>query len=179
MKKLAPGAVFYDIYKKFHIAFVNIFPVILYLCHTAPASGRQSNTINNRLHPQHPDNMKLITRAICAAAICAVATTTLTLCVGKNTDIEGRWIQPVPGQPDAWQGIALEPDGKASSINMATLAYDTWTIEGNRLILGGKSIGNGQTIDFSDTLVVVRLSADTMVLRMGAMDPEYTREKCQ
>ncbi|MCX4368310.1 MAG: lipocalin family protein, partial [Duncaniella sp.] len=74
---------------------------------------------------------------------------------------------------------ALEPDGKASSINMATLAYDTWTIEGNRLILGGKSIGNGQTIDFSDTLVVVRLSADTMVLRMGAMDLEYTREKCQ
>lgn len=126
-----------------------------------------------------PDNMKLITRAICAAAICAVATATLTLCVGKNTDIEGRWVQPVPGQPDAWQGIALEPDGKASSINMATLAYDTWTIEGNRLILGGKSIGNGQTIDFSDTLVVVRLSADTMVLRMGAMDLEYTREKCQ
>ena len=62
---------------------------------------------------------------------------------------------------------------------MATLAYDTWTIEGNCLILGGKSIGNGQTIDFSDTLVVVRLSADTMVLRMGAMDFEYTREKCQ
>ncbi|MDE5895439.1 MAG: lipocalin family protein [Muribaculum intestinale] len=123
--------------------------------------------------------MKLITRAICAAAICGVATATLTLCVGKNTDIEGRWVQPVPGQPDAWQGIALEPDGKASSINMATLAYDTWTIEGNRLILGGKSIGNGQTIDFSDTLVVVRLSADTMVLRMGAMDFEYTREKCQ
>lgn len=62
---------------------------------------------------------------------------------------------------------------------MATLAYDTWTIEGNRLILGGKSIGNGQTIDFSDTLVVVRLSADNMVLRMDAMDLEYTREKCQ
>ncbi|MDE5705147.1 lipocalin family protein [Muribaculum sp.] len=123
--------------------------------------------------------MKLITRAICAAAICAVATATLTLCVGKNTDIEGRWVQPVPGQPDACQGIALEPDGKASSINMATLAYDTWTIEGNRLILGGKSIGNGQTIDFSDTLVIVRLSADTLVLRMDAMALEYTREKCQ
>ena len=59
--------------------------------------------------------MKLITRTICAAAICAVATATLTLCVGKEHRISKEdGFSLCLEQPDAWQGIALEPDGKAS-----------------------------------------------------------------
>ena len=55
MKKLAPGAVFYDIYKKFHIAFVNIFPVILYLLPYS-ASLREGNLIQLTIvyHPLPP-----------------------------------------------------------------------------------------------------------------------------
>ena len=64
----------------------------------------------------------------------------LTSC--NDSDIEGRWIQPVPGMDGMTQGFCIEKGGKASSINMATLQYETWEQDGNLLILTGKSIGN-------------------------------------
>ncbi|MGN1256279.1 MAG: lipocalin family protein, partial [Bacteroidaceae bacterium] len=40
--------------------------------------------------------------------------------------IEGTWLQPIPGMPEQVQGITLNEDGKAESVNMATLKYKTW-----------------------------------------------------
>lgn len=85
----------------------------------------------------------------------------------NGTRIEGSWVEPVPGMESMSQGIKIEAGGKASSINMATLQYETWKSEGNRLILTGKSIGNRQTLSFSDTLVVEKLTQDSLVLRKG------------
>lgn len=48
--------------------------------------------------------------------------------------------------PQLKQGFVLEADGKASSVNMATLVYGSWKLEGRRLILSGRSLGNRQTI---------------------------------
>ena len=76
----------------------------------------------------------------------------LPACNGAS--IEGAWVEPVPGMENMQQGFVLEPDGTASSINMATLQYESWKKEGDVLILAGKSIGNHQTIAFSDTLVI-------------------------
>lgn len=42
----------------------------------------------------------------------------------NQTNIEGCWVEPVPGIPGMQQGFTLEADGKASSINMATLQYE-------------------------------------------------------
>ena len=53
--------------------------------------------------------------------------------------LSGYWTQPVPGQPQHIQGMALMPDGRASSINMHTLLYTGWRLDGNRLTLTGKS----------------------------------------
>lgn len=58
----------------------------------------------------------------------------------EQISIEGSWVEPVPGMPDMQQGFTLEPGGKASSIQMATLQYESWKKEGNHLILSGKSI---------------------------------------
>lgn len=83
---------------------------------------------------------------------------------GKQVDLEGNWVEVMPVNKDIIQGVTLEKSGKASSIGMATLQYEKWKSEDGKLILWGKSIGNGQTIDFSDTLNIVKVTADSMLL---------------
>jgi hypothetical protein len=98
---------------------------------------------------------------------------TITGC--KNTALEGKWVQPIPDQPGKMQGINLQPDGQASSINMSTLLYDHWKRERDNLILNGKSIGNSQTISFSDTLIIKKLTEDSLILGKGRLDLRYYR----
>ena len=87
----------------------------------------------------------------------------LTAC-GKNENIVGKWMQTVPGLPELKQGFVLEADGKASSVNMATLSYKAWQQEGAFLILSGKSVGNHQVLPFSDTLHIEKLTQDSLKL---------------
>ena len=82
----------------------------------------------------------------------------------NSKKFEGNWIEVMPVSLDVVQGVTLSADGKASSIGMATLQYEKWKAEDDKLILWGKSIGNGQTIDFSDTLTVASITADSMLL---------------
>ena len=97
----------------------------------------------------------------------------LTAC-GNSESIVGRWEQPVPGLPMLKQGFILEEGGKASSLNMATLLYDTWKQEGSSLILSGTSKGNHLTLSFSDTMKIERLTQDTETGR--ACSPICKRE---
>ena len=85
----------------------------------------------------------------------------------SETSIEGSWVEPVPGMEQMMQGFKLEKNGKASSINMSTLQYETWERSKNLLILTGKSIGNSQTITFSDTLTIEELTTEKLVLKKG------------
>ena len=48
--------------------------------------------------------------------------------------LSGSWTQPVPGQPGHVQGMQLLPDGRAVSINMHTLLYQGWQLDGSRLM---------------------------------------------
>lgn len=95
---------------------------------------------------------------------------------GDNESLVGKWVQPVPGMPQIEQGFILEEGGKASSVNMATLSYERWEKQKNKLILSGKSIGNHQTIAFSDTLTIEKLTQDSLVLRNGSMRLGYGRK---
>lgn len=52
----------------------------------------------------------------------------------SERDFVGIWVEPVPGMAGV-QGIALEEDGAAHSVNMATLRYETWKYEKGRLEL--------------------------------------------
>lgn len=84
---------------------------------------------------------------------------------GKKADmIVGSWVMPVDGQPGATQGIDLKEDGTASSINMATLIYQSWEQQGDDLYLKVKSIGNGMEIEGVDTLKIEKLTEDSLVL---------------
>ena len=97
-------------------------------------------------------------------------------CGGRET-LVGKWVQPVPGMPAMEQGFVLEEGGRAASVNMATLTYEAWEVEDGRLILSGKSVGNRQTISFSDTFNIEKLTSDSLVLRKGRLKMGYGREK--
>jgi hypothetical protein len=96
-------------------------------------------------------------------------------CSQPVNGIVGSWVEPVPGQPGQVQGIRIEAEGKALSINMQTLVYESWEQQGDQIILTGKSIGNRQTISFSDTFEIARLTADSLVFRKGDFRRIYTR----
>lgn len=99
----------------------------------------------------------------------------LTAC-GKNENIVGKWMQTVPGLPELKQGFVLEADGKASSVNMATLSYKAWQQEGAFLILSGKSVDNHQVLPFSDTLHIEKLTQDSLILKKGELILRYAKE---
>lgn len=100
----------------------------------------------------------------------------LTACCMGEPGLEGKWLEPVPGMEDQMQGISLEKDGKASSINSATLQYQSWKRQGDILILSGQSLGNGQTIDFSDSYQIEKLSADELILKSDDMTINYHKQ---
>lgn len=88
-------------------------------------------------------------------------------------------MQPVPGLPHLHQGFILEADGKAESVNMSILQYETWQRQGNTLVLTVQSIGNHQTVSFSDTLRIHSLTADSLVLQNRNLRMEFTRKMNQ
>lgn len=98
-------------------------------------------------------------------------------CCCGDKQLAGTWVQPVPGMPGQVQGVTLEEGGKASSVNMATLVYETWNKKGDTLTLTGKSIGNGQTIDFTSEMTIENVNGDELVLSSGEETVRFTRQK--
>ena len=62
------------------------------------------------------------------------------------------------------QGFILNQNGTARSINMATLLFKNWNLDDRQLTLQYESIGNKQTIVGSDTLNVIKIDADSLIL---------------
>jgi hypothetical protein len=104
-----------------------------------------------------------------------VVLTITTLVACNDVTIEGSWVESVPGISNLKQGFTLEANGSASSINMATLKYEKWKKEGNLLLLSGISIGNHQSISFTDTLTVEQLTQDSLILKKGELVLRYSK----
>lgn len=94
----------------------------------------------------------------------------------EGSNIIGTWIEPVPGMPSMIQGFVLTENGRASSVNMATLRYEKWERKNNSLILSGKSIGNRQTIPFTKNYIIEELTADTLVLKDESQSRKFGRQ---
>ena len=112
--------------------------------------------------------------------IIATGIMALTACSsGSQYDrqqLTGNWLEILPADQPFVQGITINDDGTAASIGMATLQYEQWSLDGDRLILTGRSIGNGQTIQFTDTMNILRLADDTLSLGKG---DRYVRDYCR
>lgn len=118
--------------------------------------------------------------AIAAALVSCRQETALDQC-----DLTGVWLEQMPAHPNLIQGIRLSADGNAESIGTATLTYDFWELlspqtkqDRCRLVLHGHSIGNRQTLDFSDTLDILVCTPDSLVLGQESdfSDIGYRRE---
>lgn len=96
-------------------------------------------------------------------------------CTIGERDLKGNWIEVLPSDMSYVQGISLKDNGLAETVGMETLKYHEWKKQGNKLILNGESIGNGQTILFSDTFDIISLSNDTLVLQDRGRVATYTR----
>ena len=94
---------------------------------------------------------------------------------GENSNIQGKWVELVPSMPGVIQGFNLVQGGVAESINMATLQYNAWRVDGNKLILSGESIGNHQVIEFTEEYEIVSVDDNTLVLKNGDDIREFTR----
>ncbi|HBX90588.1 lipocalin family protein [Alistipes sp.] len=106
--------------------------------------------------------------------LCALTAAAAFAACGAGT-IEGEWVEPVPGMEGQVQGVKLEPGGRASSVDMATLQYEAWERQGDRLILSGRSIGNGQAIAFTDTLTIEKLTGTELILSKEGRTVNYRK----
>ena len=89
----------------------------------------------------------------------------------------GIWLEPVPGQPGEVQGFTLHGDGTAESINTATLQHEYWRLEGDTLVLTGKSVGNGVTTDFEERHTMALDPGRMRLVDADGQVREYTRQE--
>lgn len=127
---------------------------------------------------------RLVTIAL-AAMLCAACgntpkhtpgdTTTENATVCGPDAVAGDWTMPDPIDENGVMGIRLHSGGTAESINMATLVYTSWELldESGKILLKGRSIGNGQTIEFEETAVISgQAESPTLTFDNGTV---YTR----
>ena len=96
----------------------------------------------------------------------------------EETDVVGQWTMPDPIDSTKEMGIELMKEGKAKSINMATLPYDSWEMaaDGSSVIVHGKSVGNGQTFDIADTVIIAKGDNDILTMTLKGTDVVYTKK---
>lgn len=73
-------------------------------------------------------------------------------------DAVGRWMLCNEEHPESSMGVEIRVEGEAVSINSATLLYSGWELldEAGKILLRGRSVGNGESFDFSQTGVIAR-----------------------
>ena len=89
----------------------------------------------------------------------------------------GRWTVPDPIAPAKVMGVELQTEGRAQSINMATLRYTSWELQGEagKILLKGQSVGNGQTIDFTETGIIAKDADGVYTLTIEGNKTVYTK----
>ena len=89
----------------------------------------------------------------------------------------GRWTMPDPINPEGVMGVEILVEGAARSINMATLVYSSWELQGeaDKILLKGESVGNGQTIDFTETGVIAKDAEGKYTLTIEGTGTVYTK----
>ncbi len=77
---------------------------------------------------------------------------------------------------DFEQGFSLRAEGEAEAIGTATLVYTAWSLDGEKLALAGKSLGNGEEIDFIEVWNIVSLDETTLHITNDGRDLTLTKK---
>lgn len=89
----------------------------------------------------------------------------------------GRWTMPDPIDPDGVMGIRIMVEGEAQSINMATLRYASWELQGEagKILLKGVSEGSGSPIEFTETATIAKDADGIYTLTIEGNGAVYTK----
>ena len=85
----------------------------------------------------------------------------------------GSWLD----SSEAALHFTMFEDGTARSDNMETLLYEKWRLEGDKLIITAKSIGNGSSSVGDDVYEIQELTDKKMILKNGEYFLEFVKKK--
>lgn len=93
----------------------------------------------------------------------------------------GTWTMPDPLDPEKVMGVEIMVEGEAQSINMATLRYNAWELQGEpgKIVLKGVSEGSGAPTDFTQTGVIEKNADGIYTLSIEGTDIVYTQTPLQ
>lgn len=88
----------------------------------------------------------------------------------------GTWVEATQEEAISDEtGFTLLEDGKVLPINMGFYEFNTWEKNGNNIIFQGQYTGSNPH-DFTDTLTVVELTNEKMVLEQAGYKITYQRK---
>lgn len=88
----------------------------------------------------------------------------------------GSWAEPNPINDQEVQGIEMLSDGKAKSINMATLLYSKWWTKDNQLFLVEESVGNGGSTTDTIAYEILKVDKDSLILKNMDQTIRYKKQ---
>lgn len=87
----------------------------------------------------------------------------------------GSWVEPVPGRSREVQGFTLYDNGQATAINMKTLRYKRWRVEGNKLIFTVQNVVNSWASD-EDESYTFAFCEQKLCLTAGGITQAYSKQ---
>lgn len=89
----------------------------------------------------------------------------------------GQWTMADPLNDSLRMGVDIQIQGAAQSINMATMRYTGWELQGeaNKILLKGTSEGSGEPIEFTQTGVMAKNADGVWTMTIDGTDTIYTK----
>lgn len=94
----------------------------------------------------------------------AVTLALCSSCKRQKVQIVGDWVVPAKDMSRA-EGFGLGQGGIAATINNSTVQYARWSLKKRRLVLEGIRFEEGHVHQFSDTMMVRKLTEKSLVLQ--------------
>lgn len=90
----------------------------------------------------------------------------------------GEWTMPDPINDSLRMGVKLMVEGAAQSVNMATMTYKNWELQGEagKILLKGTSEGSGEPIEFTQTGVISKNAEGVYSLTIEGTENILTKE---
>lgn len=117
---------------------------------------------------------KEMNKRLIIIALCGIITMAFASC--SRTSIIGTWVEAA--QEDAISeetGFTLLEDGKVLPINMGFYEFNAWEQNGKNIIFHGQYTGSNPH-EFTDTLSIVELTKEQLVLEQAGYSITYKRK---
>ena len=107
-------------------------------------------------------------------ALCGFTALFLVSCGSKS--LEGTWVEPAKEDGIVGEiGFTLLKDGSVVPINMGYSEFNAWEKVGNKIIFKGQYTGTNPH-EFADTLNIVKLTDEELVLEQAGYTVTYQRK---